>query len=719
MLQAPALGKIYSLDLLDKTDHITTFAAAEAFVDSKLLIYRETRTALIVKRAEAEVVAPVLFQGGNILPDNGYDVQLSFYLVNLVSAHRDFCCDILTHQCLLMLTERLPCFIIWQLQLFTMANAKKSFWNHPDVDLVKGLDWDKPRSLAHKLTDQISTILEIDPALLELKHPADDTHGDYALNEALKQAKEQGKNPRELAEEMVAKLKASEGFMTMVAGLEVAGPGFINIRLKPSVHASYVSEAFSSAGYAHADLFAGKTIMFEYAHPNPFKVVHIGHLRNMILGESLIRILESYGANIIRVNYQGDVGMHIAKNLWALLKVPESEYPEDISERAELLGRTYAEGATAFKDDPETEKEIIAINKKIYSKEDATINRLWETGKQWSLDKFAELYERLYMSFERQYMESETLPFVDEYISEGLEKNIFKQSQGAVVFDGEPYGLDTRVFLNSEGLPTYEGKELGLARLKQDEYGTVDLHIHNVAIEQISFFEVTFKAKELLMPEWYKGRQYHNAYEFVGLKSGKMSSRTGQVVFAETILDEAEQIVSGIVENREGMNEDEKQEVIRSVGTGAVKYSFLNLNPGTYLAFDLQSSVSLEGNSGPYIQYTYARARRMLDDAGTVEAMPAESIAALLTQPEEQSLMRMFAVFEEALNDAVRDLAPNALTGYVHELAQRFNLFYRKHSVLNEENPEIRKARLVLTQATANVIGNVLDLLGIRTVSRM
>lgn len=616
--------------------------------------------------------------------------------------------------------DRMACMLYNQaVTVIIMANNKHSFWNNPELDLVHNLDWNGPRTLSTKLSELISTILKIPADELELKHPADESHGDFAINEALKQSKQQSRNPREIAEEFIAQLNESKELSELVASFEVAGPGFINIKLKPEVLSNYVLKAKESAGYSETDLFAGKTIMFEYAHPNPFKVVHIGHLRNMILGESLIRILEANGAKIIRVNYQGDVGMHIAKNLWALKQIPESDYPEDVSERAELLGKTYAEGATAFKDDEEVNKQVVAINKLIYSKEDETINKLWQMGKQWSLDKFDEIYKRLYMSFERQYMESETLPFVDSYIEQGIKEGVFKKSEGAIVFDGEKFGTDTRVFLNSEGLPTYEGKELGLAKLKEDEYGIVDLHIHNVAVEQISFFEVTFKAKELLMPDAYKGRQYHNAYEFVGLKSGKMSSRTGQVVFAESILDEAEQIIAGVVEEREGMTEDEKQEVIKAVGVGAVKYSFLNLNPGTYLAFDMQSSVSLEGNSGPYIQYSYARANRMLSEAGEWADQSAEQLADLLTSDEEVALMRLFYRYQEAINDATRELSPNTLTSYLHELAQRFNSFYKHSPVLNEKDLELRAARLTITQAAANVLAHGLNLLGIKVVERM
>ncbi|MFQ5493500.1 MAG: arginine--tRNA ligase, partial [Candidatus Dojkabacteria bacterium] len=482
--------------------------------------------------------------------------------------------------------------------------GKTQFFNDPRINLIDPGEWDKAKKISINLTDQVSEALGLKPEELELEHPNDPTHGDYSTNIALKHAKKLGRNPRELAEEYVKKLESNNELDFCIDKIEVAGPGFINFHICTGVFIESMLELLDLESAGGSSLLGGKRIMFEYAHPNPFKSLHIGHLRNVILGESLIRLLESQGAEVIRVNYQGDVGMHIAKTIWAMLKLDKADFPDDLDERVAMVAKSYSDGATAFKEDEKAKAEITKINKKIYSKEDEEVNKLYELGKQWSMDKFHKIYERLYSTFTREYMESETLEESAKLIKKALDEGILEESEGAVIFNGEKYGLDTRVFLNSEGLPTYEGKELGLAYMQVRDYGKIDLIIHNVAVEQISFFKVTFKAEELLDPENFKGKQYHNVYEFVGLKSGKMSSRTGNVVLAEDILDEAEERIAKVVSERAKADPDSPitasdENIAKVVGIGAVKYSFLNINPRTYLAFDLEASLNFEGNSGP------------------------------------------------------------------------------------------------------------------------
>lgn len=656
------------------------------------------------------------------------------------------------------------------------------FYNDSTINLVNPDNWDASKPLEHELSRKLADTLGLDNVAIE--KPADSTHGDFSTNIAMQNAKELGKNPRELAEEYLSKINSDELFKTYLEKSEIAGPGFINFFLKKEAYLNELEKFAKFSSELKLPILLQKTIMLEYAHPNPFKSFHIGHLRNIVLGESLVRILEALGARVVRVNYQGDVGMHIAKSIWAMMKNVErgtlnveqgtwSQERETLSgergaegaessqesnnsdvlsaikfedmtsyEKARLIGEMYAKGATAFEEDDVAKEEIKKINFAIYTiqqnkfiqdhpewtpmkkyqdflEEDSVnlelIEQLYELGKSWSLDEFHRLYERLGSHFEREFMESETLYLSDLKVREAEEKGILKKSEGALIFDGEEYGLETRVFLNSLGLPTYEGKELGLAELQFSEFGEINVCIHNVAVEQKSFFKATFKVEELLDPEKYKGKQYHNAYEFVGLKSGKMSSRKGKVVLAEDILNTAKE---KLVEKMTDKEIADREDTLEKIAIAAVKYSFLNLSPFTYLAFDIDASLNFEGDSGPYLLYTYTRGNKLLKDYGDVVEIETSNLRALDSK-HEVALIKHIAGFESAIIDAGKSLSPNALTNYLFVLAQHFNQFYKNSPILNEENEMLKEARLALTKLTTQVLKQGLYLLGIETVERM
>lgn len=560
---------------------------------------------------------------------------------------------------------------------------------------------------------------KIDLEEIHLERPQNPEHGDWSSNIAMKLANELKQNPKAIAEGILAELDASGQMLEA----SIAGPGFINFKLSISSFVDNLGIILKQKeNYGNSNRLKGKRIMVEFAHPNPFKPFHIGHLRNIILGETIVRMLESQGAEVIRTNYQGDVGMHIAKNLWAFQKVHPKNYPNTTDEKVKLLGKLYAEGATAFENDKKAKEEIKEINKKIYSKEDPKINKLWELGKKWSLEKFHEIYERVYTTFDREYFESETLATCMKYAQKAKEQGILTKSEGAVIFDGSKYNMDTRVFINSQGLPTYECKELGLGFMEFRDFGKIDLCIHNVAVEHKSYFEVLFKVKELLDPKLFKGKQYHNAYEFVGLKKGKMSSRKGQVVLGEDILDEAHERIAEIINKRiEGTqnptNSDKKDLTAEMVGVAAIKWSFLKISPFKYLKFDMEESINFEGDSGPYIQYTYARAKSILrqDSSSKLQTSVSEPIMS----KEERSLLKWLERFPETIELASLEYAPNYITTYLFELAQKFNSFYKNNSVLNAEEERQKEFRLALTKATSIILAKGLKLLGIKTVEKM
>jgi arginyl-tRNA synthetase len=630
-------------------------------------------------------------------------------------------------------------------------SKKVAFYKDSSHKLLDPNDWDKAKIVETEISQILWNVLsgwnnEILDSDVQLSIPTERTHGDFMTNVAYQLAGKLRRNPKEIANEIIEELEKSTELKTYVDSIEAAGGGFINFRLKESIIIDLVKKTVDGID-KQLDVLKGKRIMFEYGHPNPFKMIHIGHLRNFVLGESLIRLLEYLGAEVIRTNYQGDVGMHVAKSVWGMkeklknenLKIEEvAEW--DLDRRVKFIGEAYVLGAATYENDEVKKSEIQQVNTAVYTVvQEKLINTtnwtptkkysdfltaeidleetktLWELGKQWSLDEFHRIYEMLYSSFEREYMESETLYESDLAVKEALEKGVLEKSEGAIVFKGEKYGLDTRVFINSLGLPTYEGKELGLANLEFTDFGEIDLCIHNVAIEQISFFKVTFKVEELLNPKKFAGKQYHNAYEFVGLKSGKMSSRKGSVVLAKDIINEAKEMLSPYLENRE-MTGEEKEDTLQKIAVGAIKYSFLNISAFKYLAFDLETSVNMEGNSGPYIMYTYARANKIVKDAQN-EIKNAD--LSVLTNKEEIELMRVLATFQTQVIETAKNLSPNTLCNYVYDLAQTFNIFYKQHPILTEKDAQIRDARIGLTMSTAKVIQKTLNLLGIKTVEKM
>jgi len=552
---------------------------------------------------------------------------------------------------------------------------------------------------------------------IQVMYPVRFEYGDFSSNIALQLANVYKEPPMEIAHDIREKLlKLSH---KEIERIEVVNPGYLNFYFNTKVYERALKRILSEKDtYGTSAQYEGKRIMVEYGHPNPFKIMHIGHLRNFCIGESLTRLFEYTGAKVIRTNYQGDVGMHVAKTVWAIqnaiknseLKIENLE-KKSIDERVAFLGKSYAEGAKAFEEDEKIKQEIQAVNASIYTKTDAHVLEIWRTGVRWSLEKFHEIYARLGTRFDREYMESETIEKAYKSVEEAIKKGILTKSKGAVIFDGSSHGLDTRVFLNSQGFLTYEGKELGLAQMEFSDFGELYKCIHNVAVEQISFFAVTFKVEELLDSALFKGKQYHNAYEFVGLKKGKMSSRTGIIVTAESILNEAHEKIRTIIgENKMTLSEKD----IDTIAVGAVKYSYLKMSPFKYLAFDLDESLSLSGDSGPYIQYTYARAMSVLKKSNMKDVrFSVQSSEPSDLNTQEIALVRQLMKFPDTITRSAREYSPHFVATYLNDCAQLFNTFYTVCPIRGS------KTRLEITAAAAQVLKNGLNVLGIETLERM
>jgi len=521
-------------------------------------------------------------------------------------------------------------------------------------------------------------------------------------------AKEKGKSPVEVAKELAEKISLAK--LEIITEVKVFGP-YINFYVNPH---SLVGNVL--AGKKEKNKVKKGKIMVEFAHPNTHKPVHIGHLRNMITGESLVRLFESQGYKVVRANYQGDVGMHIAKCLWGIMQdknwQAEIKKLKTVAERAKFLGKVYAIGGQAYEKDESAKKEIEEINAKIYA-QDKLVKALYKKTRQWSLDYFDYIYKRVGIKkFDRLYFESETFELGKKIVLAGVKSGVFKESEGAIIFEGSKYNLHDRVFVNSKGLPTYEAKDQALAQLQFKEYRPEAIY-HVVGKEQIEYFKVIFKALEFVLPE-SKDKENHLVYGWVSLKEGKMSSRTGNVVLAEWLVDETEKHISEIMKDREMKN---KETIIKKIANAAVKYSMLKTGVVNDIVFDFNESVSLSGNSGPYLLYIVARINSILKKIkiGKVK-LKIDEVKHIESQ--EKCLMLELAKFDGMVVSAAEGKDPSRIAHYLFGLAQAFNNFYQVCPVLETEK-NVQAFRVQLINQVKAVMEKGLYLLGIETIESM
>lgn len=541
----------------------------------------------------------------------------------------------------------------------------------------------------------MSAGISVAPDSIPLEHPSELGKGDYSSSIALKYTKEVGIAPRELAEKIVGSLGTING----VEKIEIAGAGFINFYLAPEELAASIKEAASEDMWGSNSSYAGKAVMAEYTDPNPFKEFHIGHLMSNAIGESIARLLQFSGASVLRANYQGDVGPHVAKALWGLQKSGGN------ASDAAALGKAYAEGAKAYEENVDARAEIDAINTKVYDRSDATINALYDAGRKTSLEHFEELYKTLGTKFDHYFFESETAPRGVALVKAHPE--VFEVSEGATVFKAEQYGLHTRVFLNKRGLPTYEAKELGLAELKA-ERATFDLSLTVTAQEQSEYFKVVKKAIELILPELGK-KIVHRAHGMMRFAEGKMSSRKGNVVTGESLLEELSEVA---LERAKESRAQDAEVLATQIAVAAVKYQILKQGSGRDMIFDKERALSLEGDSGPYLQYAHARA------SGIVEKAKEQKVAASVdkeTEPTE--LSRLLHRFPEAVEYAASEMEPHLLTNYLLEFAAAFNRWYANEQILDGTSAASHK--VALADAARRTLKNGLWLLGIPAPEKM
>lgn len=565
-----------------------------------------------------------------------------------------------------------------------------------------------------------------------IEHPKDIANGDYASNAAMmalrslaaayneahpdsdriartdmiarknKATGEMYRSPRELAEHIAERLA---GQIEYVDRIEVAGPGFLNFYLSRDF---FVEELLRSRAlgdeWGKNDTWAGKTVLFEYTSPNLFKPLHIGNLVGNIVGESLSRLFALQGATVKRFNYPSDIGLTVAKGVWGLMHTGAD--PSDI----QALGEAYRVGNEAYEAGGAEMEEIKAINKALYAGDDEKLNALRDAGLATSKARLADLMTQLGTHFDHVIFESEAsapgTTIVREHVGD-----VFTESDGAVVYAGEKVGLHTRVFLNSAGLPTYEAKDIGHFTLKNKLEPEWDTSVIVTGNEQTEYFKVLFAALKELFPELTNRTLEHIPTGFLTLTTGKMSSRKGNVLTGESLLEDMQ---AAAQEKAAEARTDDMAALTEMVAVAALKYQILKQSVGSNIVFDKEKALSFEGDSGPYLQYTHARICSLLEKAAEVGVVALPHPAPV----EPYALEHVLYQFPEVIEVALAERAPHKVVGYLTELAGAFNTFYAQEKIADASD-EYAPYKAALAAAVQQTLKNGLWALGIKAPDTM
>lgn len=595
------------------------------------------------------------------------------------------------------------------------------------------------------LRSAILALYDIESEVSLVEAPRE-TGADFASNVAMSLVKSLKRNPYEVAEEIREKtLELDVASEKVISSIEIAKPGFINIKLGDGFYKTEIEKYQKDfLKNISRDEYLNKMVICEFSDPNPFKILHVGHLYTSMVGDAISRIVEFAGGNVIRANFGGDVGLHVAKNMYALLK-HQDEISETMSttEKAELLSRTYVEGSTAYEEDEEAKQKIIKINKMIYEiaeagepliaeleesfenggsakiREELELAKIYFWGRKASYQYFEDFYARIGVKFDRYYPESTVAGKGLEVVTKELKNGVYEESDGAVVFKGEKYGLHTRVFINKNGLPTYEAKDIGLIFTKWDDYH-FDKSIIITGNDIIDYMKVVLKSVEQYAPELPE-RTLHLTHGQVKLPGReKMSSRKGNFLKAVDVIELIREELAKVQKEVSHSKGEEGATIVdEKILLGAIRYAFLKYKVGGDIIFDIKESVSMTGNSGPYLQYSAVRAQKVL---GKILESQVEKVNKKVEQKEwilenvEKNLIKKIMQYKEVMGEAVSELAPSKLCTYLYEVAQEFSRFYENVQVVGSEF-EVERGAIVL--AYLKVLTHGLNRLGIEVPEKM
>ena len=532
---------------------------------------------------------------------------------------------------------------------------------------------------------------------------------------------------QEIGEYLVANCEAVEKFNVI--------KGFLNITIKPSFWTSVLQSVEATENFGFKPVTDdSRLVMIEYSSPNTNKPLHLGHVRNNLLGFSLAKIMEANGNKVVKTNIVNDRGIHICKSMLAWLKWGNGITPEKAGKKGDhLIGdfyvafdKHYKEELQQLMDGGMTKEEAEANSAlmkeartmlKKWEDGDEEVRSLWRTMNEWVYAGFDETYARMGVSFDKIYYESNTYLEGKEKVLEGLEKGIFyRKDDNSVWADLTADGLDQKLLLRTDGTSVYMTQDIGTAKLRFQDY-PIDQMIYVVGNEQNYHFQVLSLLLDKLGFSWGKDL-IHFSYGMVELPNGKMKSREGTVVDADELMDEMIATARKMSEGRlKGVSEEEMDDVYRIIGLGALKYFILKVDPRKNMLFNPQESIDFNGNTGPFVQYTYARIRSVLRKSDEADA--ATDITAYEPNEKEIEIIQRIADFPSVVSEAGRTYSPALIANYVFELAKGYNQFYHDYSILKEENGVARAFRLHLSRTVADIIRRGFSLLGVEVPERM
>ena len=532
----------------------------------------------------------------------------------------------------------------------------------------------------------------------------------------------------ELGEKIVATTPEIRGFNVI--------KGFLNLVVDASFWASRFEEIVATENFGMAEP-SGRTIMIEYSSPNTNKPLHLGHIRNNLLGYSVATILKANGHNVIKVNLVNDRGIHICKSMLAWQLYGGGETPESSGMKGDhLVGKYYVEFDKHYKaevkalvaegmseDEAKKKAPIMVAAQEMLRKweaKDPEVYSLWETMNGWVYEGFDVTYKALGVDFDKVYYESQTYLLGKSLVEDGLQKGVFfRKEDNSVWIDLEADGLDQKLLLRGDGTSVYMTQDLGTA-LSRFEENSLDDMIYVVGNEQNYHFQVLKLVLKKLGYEW-SDNIFHLSYGMVELPEGKMKSREGTVVDADDLIADmigTAREMSQELGKLDGVSEEDAAAISEMVGLGALKYFILKVDPKKTMLFDPRESIDFNGNTGPFIQYTHARIRSILRKAEE-SGVTTEGYAKAQLLPEEIELIKALSEYPATVRVAGQQFAPSVIAAYAYDLAKQFNGYYHDHSILKEERTEVRALRLMLASEVARVIRSAMSLLGINVPERM
>lgn len=542
------------------------------------------------------------------------------------------------------------------------------------------------------------------------------------------------KNPENTAAEIGEALKAN---IHEIASYNVI-KGFLNLSFAPSFWVERLNDIVVDSDFGHG-AETGKTVMVEYSSPNTNKPLHLGHIRNNLLGYSVAKILEANGDNVIKVNLVNDRGIHICKSMLAWQKFGNGETPQFSGMKGDhLVGKYYVEFDRAYKaeikslieqglSEDEAKKQAPIINEaqdmlRRWEAKETEVYGLWQKMNGWVYEGFDKTYADLGVEFDKIYYESETYLLGKSLVQDGLDRGVFyRKDDGSVWIDLTPDGLDQKLLLRGDGTSVYMTQDLGTAYTRFKEFN-LDGHIYVVGNEQNYHFQVLKLILSKLGYEW-ADHIYHLSYGMVELPEGKMKSREGTVVDADDLISgmiSTAKDMSAELGKLDGCSTEEAETISRMVGLGALKYFILKVDPKKTMLFDPKESIDFNGNTGPFIQYTHARIKSVLRKAAESSVEKAEKLSpALSVIPKEVDIIKLLNDYPSIVAAAAENYSPALVANYIYELVKEFNQYYHDYSILREENSEVRSARLLLIEQVARVISQGMSLLGIDVPERM